>query len=427
MVAAAVARSAAMSRVDVACLDGRGLESRLKALEGERRRVEAELAAVISEVGRRGSYADDGHVSVKGWCRAFTRWSNGETATRARVARLLSASPLTATALFDGVLGVAQCGELARAFSNPRCGEQLLGVIKLLLRHAQNLSFEEFKVVVHRWESLTDGDGAFGDHQATHANRSASIHALDGVVYIDAHGATVQGAEMQEIFARYCDAEFRTDWDTVLAVHGVRARKELMPRTASQRGFDALHRIFVDAASTAADSQPPEPVLNLIVGLDVFETALARALTGDPAATVAEPVAWSPSDPRWWRCETGSGIAVPPAAAVAAGLVGHVRRVVIDSAGVVVDMGRKRRLFTGAARDAVLMMSMGCTWPGCSTTSGHCQADHTRDHQNGGHTSTPNGGPACPHHNRTKNRGYTVTRDTNGYWHTYRADGTEIA
>lgn len=29
-----------------------------------------------------------------------------------------------------------------------------------------------------------------------------------------------------------------------------------------------------------------------------------------------------------------------------------MRRVVIDSAGVVVDMGRKRRLFTGAARDA---------------------------------------------------------------------------
>ena len=37
---------------------------------------------------------------------------------------------------------------------------------------------------------------------------------------------------------------------------------------------------------------------------------------------------------------------------LAAALLGHVRRTVIDSRGVVVDLGRRERLFTGAAADA---------------------------------------------------------------------------
>ncbi|MCU1361343.1 MAG: hypothetical protein JWN99_2632, partial [Ilumatobacteraceae bacterium] len=53
-------------------------------------------------------------------------------------------------------------------------------------------------------------------------------------------------------------------------------------------------------------------------------------------------------------------------------------------------------------------------------------ADHTIDHQHGGHTSTHNGGPMCDFHNLTKNRGFTVWRDPTGYWHTYRPDSTEI-
>ena len=98
--------------------------------------------------------------------------------------------------------------------------------------------------------------------------------------------------------------------------------------------------------------------------------------------------------------------------------------VVIDSAGNVIDYGRRRRLFTGAARDAVMLHSPRCTWSGCDTTSSYCNADHTIDWQHGGPTTTTNGGPLCPRHDRTKNRGYKLRRDPNGTWHTYRPDGT---
>ena len=102
--------------------------------------------------------------------------------------------------------------------------------------------------------------------------------------------------------------------------------------------------------------------------------------------------------------------------------------VVVGSDGVVVNMGRKTRLFTGARRLAVMLADTTCTWPGCHTPNRHCQADHL-DAFNGpdrGPTNPANGGPACGRHNRFKEHGFTVRRDPHGHWHTYRPDGTEI-
>ena len=48
-------------------LDNAGLTEHLRSLELQARRVEAEMAAVIVEGQRRGVYADDCHLSMKGW------------------------------------------------------------------------------------------------------------------------------------------------------------------------------------------------------------------------------------------------------------------------------------------------------------------------------------------------------------------------
>jgi hypothetical protein len=111
---------------------------------------------------------------------------------------------------------------------------------------------------------------------------------------------------------------------------------------------------------------------------------------------------------------------------LAAALCGRVRRVVLDTAGVVIDLGRRARLFTGGARDAVLLGDRWCMWPGCDLRSGRCQTDHSTPWAADGPTRPDNGGPACGRHNRWKQRGYNTVRDQTGHWHTYRPDGTEI-
>jgi hypothetical protein len=99
---------------------------------------------------------------------------------------------------------------------------------------------------------------------------------------------------------------------------------------------------------------------------------------------------------------------------------------VVDSAGVVINMGRRQRLFKGNARQAVLLQSSRCVIAGCATPIHRCQADHLTEWGRHGTTDGPNGGPVCGRHNRLKNSGYRVHRDDQGFWHTYRPDGTEI-
>lgn len=50
------------------------------------------------------------------------------------------------------------------------------------------------------------------------------------------------------------------------------------------------------------------------------------------------------------RCETDNGVPVHPHDVLRAALAGHVRRVVLDSAGHVIDFGRKKRFLPVGAR-----------------------------------------------------------------------------
>ena len=313
---------------------------------------------------------------------------------------------------------MAQVRLLARVFANPRCAEQFPGSAGLLVGHGETLWFDEFQVVVERWQTLADADGAHGDHERAHSGRDAHVSIVDTRVYLDAQGGVVAGAELVEIFERFCDAEFRTDWDAGLAQWGERMNPNLLERTGAQRRFDALLAVFTAAAASGVVGQF-DPLVNIVVDQTTFEHHLSALLGGDP-----EPLDPATVDQR--RCETTSGVQIDPADMLAAVLTGHVRRVVFDTAGVVIDLGRRSRLFTGGARDAVLLGDRWCMWPGCDLRSGRCQTDHNTAWSADGPTRPDNGGIACGRHNRWKQRGYQTWRDPQGHWHTQRPDGTEI-
>ena len=133
----------------------------------------------------------------------------------------------------------------------------------------------------------------------------------------------------------------------------------------------------------------------------------------------------APLDPTTSVCRTLDGVALDPTEAFASVFVDRLRRVVVDAAGVVIDLGRARR-FTGGARLAVQLADSHCPWPGCDVPASACEIDHSIDHARGGETHPHNGGPFCGRHNRHKQKGFAVWRDPSGVWHTYRPDGSEI-
>jgi uncharacterized protein DUF222 len=405
---------------DLGVLDGCGLAARLQDLERLQRRVEHAIVAVVGEADRRAVWAVDGHRSVRGWCQATVNWSGAETTHRIRTVRLFADLDQLADALAAGTVGVAQVRELARARANPRCGDQLAGCADILLQHARQLCFDEFRLVVVRWETLADADGAHHDHEQTHAARRASIEPVGNGFHLDADCGAAQGVAMCEILDRFCDAEFHADCDHARQRLSGDVTAADLDRTPAQRRMDALHAIFMAAAATPPGSKPPEPVVNIVVDQTTFEATLTAMATG---TSVDE---WMPSvtDPTRRRCETLDGDLIDPVDAVIAALTGQIRRVVFNTASCVIDLGVTSRLFRGTSRLAVWLQGTRCLWPGCGRH--HCQIDHTTPWANHGPTNPHNAGPACAHHNLWKTRGYHTTRDPDGHWHTHRPDGTEI-
>ena len=65
-------------------------------------------------------------------------------------------------------------------------------------------------------------------------------------------------------------------------------------------------------------------------------------------------------------------------------------------------------------RHGVTLATTECYWPGCGVPTSSCHIDHLRPAARGGPTRQRNGLPACPRHNRLKERGYTVHRHQDG-------------
>jgi hypothetical protein len=127
------------------------------------------------------------------------------------------------------------------------------------------------------------------------------------------------------------------------------------------------------------------------------------------------------------RCETANGTPLHPHDVLRAALAGHIRRVVVDAQSVVIDMGRKARLFTGAAREAAKLLVRRCDHAGCDLPEDFCEVDHVTEWVDLGTTDQINAGVDCGHHNREKHRKQlTRRRCVHGHSYTIRPDGSII-
>lgn len=161
--------------------------------------------------------------------------------------------------------------------------------------------------------------------------------------------------------------------------------------------------------------------MNLVCDLHTYESAMARHDLADRPTDLRAP------GPAKARCHTTSGVPVLPDDAVLASLGGWVRRVVVDSASVVTDMGRRSRLFTGAAAEAAALLATGCENLGCDIPGHWTQIDHIVEWSDDGRTNQDNAALQCGRDNRRKHRlGLRTRRDCDGLLHAQRSDGTWI-
>lgn len=402
--------------------DGRALDVKVAELNVAGRRVEAAIVGATEHADRTAHFQTDGHRSASAWLMATTNCTRGEATARVRTARLSRQLTHAAEEFMAGRVGIAQVRELARLAANPRVADQLPDSEDILLEAAQTLEFRDFRVVTARWEQLADADGASQAHERAHEERNARCD-FDGAVFRfeTAHGV-IQGTSIRNVFDAFCQAEFDRDWQWVKETYGGEANASLLPRTAKQRRADAFVAMVLAAAQTGAGGDRSiDTTVNLVCDLDQLEQGIAEEAAG-------QPVDIDPATVRDRRCETTDGVPVDLRQMVAAALVGRVRSIVVDGAGVIVAAGRKRKLFTGALREVIQAIDPVCGWLGCNLRAQIAAIDHLEPRSRGGPTDARNGKIMCDHHNIFKHTAdYRVERLADGTISITRPDGTQLS
>ena len=382
-----------------------------------------------------------------GYLRATVNCSSATAARDRRLGRLLVAHPAVGEALTAGHISVDHALQIARVQSNPRVRGLLPVVVDVLVDLAEHSSHHELEQRIGDLIAQLDQDGAFDDLTDSADGRRGRVVEVGGELVVSATGGDpTQAARMVAIFDAFTDAEYRKDVAARRELHGDDAELHPLPRTAAQRGFDALLTIFAAAYASPDGRRLPELVVNLVADTRSAHEALATAGIVLPNADqvaldddgdildeaalltdLADELAERPEAFLDRRCETAGGSPVHPSVILRAMLTGHVRRVVLDSRGVVIDYGTKQRLFTGLARQAAMLLMRTCELPGCTMPAAWSEVDHNVEWADGGRTDQRNRNIGCSFHNVRKHRErWRTRRDQRGRTYTIRADGTII-
>jgi hypothetical protein len=207
----------------------------------------------------------------------------------------------------------------------------------------------------------------------------------------------IEAARERAWKARRVSAESRGEADGAAGSPGVAARRGMLHRA------DALVQIaedFLDSSTAEANGPPVEIVVH------VEADSLA-----DPAST-----------------EVGTledGTSIPRATIDRLTCDASVVRVVEDSCGSPLDVGRRRRTVPTALRRALRLRDKGCRFPGCTNT--RVDSHHVFPWSHGGETKLANLVSTCrKHHRYVHELGFRVEPRPDGSFAFFAPAGWEV-
>jgi len=406
-------------------LDANSAAASIAALERECRRLQAAQVELLGEIDSSGVYSADGHFSARVMMRHHAQLSGTEASKRFGVYRALTDLPSVAAAYSAGSVGTDQVRRISRVWSNARVRGFMFACESEFLVAATSMEFPDFDSFCGQWEQAIDADGAH--KQAEKRWQRRNIHStqdFNGMWSFDGRMMSLDGAEFHEILTKLADAERLADIEAAQIEHGTEWRLHL-PRSSAQLRYDAFMSLIRRGAVARPGGGRAEIVTNVVIDQQSFEKQLALLCGTESEPTIPAEIASAIiAGTRFSR--TAGGTWVNPAEIVAHALTNQVRRVVINSSSVVIDVGRSQRLFTGSPRLAAMLQNTRCYWHGCWTPATKCQIDHVIPFREGGETNPQNGQPACRGHNLIKEQGYHAWRNRDGTWTIQRPDGAII-
>jgi hypothetical protein len=177
-------------------------------------------------------------------------------------------------------------------------------------------------------------------------------------------------------------------------------------RTCAQQLADALVQLADNQLATGGLPFLRTVKPSVVVTIPLSD--LADPATGPGSATTGFGATLSAARARWLACDA------------------TITRIVLDTDGLPLDVGRSKRVVPPHIRKTVELRDRTCVFAGCSAPKHWCDVHHLLEWALGGETTLANSALLCERHHTKVHHGFRVHRDPGGRWRTYRPDGTEI-
>ncbi|MEX2292311.1 MAG: DUF222 domain-containing protein [Acidimicrobiales bacterium] len=337
------------------------------------RLAEAAHVAALARLDVSGAWAPSGARSAA----HYVGWKGHLPLPRAkalqRCGRQLRELPATAEAFASGRITVDHVRLLAHA--HHKAPEAFAQDEVRLVERAATLLYSSFETVIRYWIHRNDTDDTEADAASQFAQRRVDCsETFEGTVVIDALLDPITGAIVARELVRLEQELFEADWAEARQRLGDAACATDLARTPKQRRADALRIMAERSAAKPAGATEPRVLLQVLAG----DKSVER------------------------MCELSNGTVVTPGQLVPLLHWADVERIIFDGPSKVIDVGVRRRLFTGATRTAVHARDRGCTHPSCDEPIDRCQVDHVIPYSRGGLTTQANGQDKCRFHNHHK-------------------------
>lgn len=338
-------------------------------------------------------WADRGHANVRALLRTASNLPTSDIGRRVACVRRRHRMPAVVAAFDAGMVSIHHVRVLAECTAN-HYFEAFVEAEADMVRWAIDLSWEQFVAVVAKWKESADqreatSKGTDDDQRKLHVSTTIS-----GLGALDATLTKEQTECLRNVLDPIVDELFRADWAEATDRLGEgNATPGDLIRTPAQRRADAL-QIMAERAAAAANAGRPTAVVYVMMGLADLEHTV-RVASGVPS--VAPDAASA-------LCELSNGTSLTYVEAAELLIDAHVRRVVFDTEGEVVDFGRRKRWFTRAQKEAMVCRDRFCRC-GCGAHARRCHADHRIEWRHDGPTDLSNAQALCPAAHRLKTNG----------------------
>lgn len=414
-----------VAATDLDTIEGPELVDLLASLDETSRLVEACRARVLAAVDRTEAWRTAGgrDASLADWRSRTTREGRGKAHREVRTARTLATTPGAADALTDGQLTPEHAEALSRVASSggtdrrSRIAEALADpeASGALLEAAKHLDAPRFARAAQAWAARLDPMTLEADHATQRRARFLTV--------ADTPAGTILKGQLDAMAGH----RLRLALEAVTPVPSLED-----DRDHGQRAADALDTLaqaaLTDPTSKPGGHVPPHVSIIMteqtLAGLRALAARDGDAADGPvPAECPGTSTSGAPSsaphegisadhafDPA--TLEDGTPVPVSETARILCDA--QVTRIVVDAESVPVDLGRTKRLWSGAQRRLVIARDRHCAFPGCQIPARWCEIHHiawwARD---GGRTDIDNAVLLCStHHGAVHAHHLTIERQS---------------